>query len=208
VVVLPGDRVAVVGDDARGGPGTWRDCQSGPALSDVVVWRFLADLSPDQARPVTMTDLGRYETVTGAVAAPDGDVVVHGVRSAVDECQRVVAPHEPMVVRLRPDGSGEPSFGFGGIVLGGPTQVATALLQPDGKALLYGTADGAIAVTRRHAEGRPDEPFGHQGTQRDPLRDGPSEIVAAGFLPDGDVLAVGRYGPHGQPRGVLVRYNP
>jgi uncharacterized delta-60 repeat protein len=62
------------------------------------------------------------------------------------------------------------------------------LIQPDGKFLVFGTADGALAIARYHANGALDPSFGHGGKLVVASIHG--WIKGAGFLSDG-ALVVG-----------------
>lgn len=89
-----------------------------------------------------------------------------------------------VVARLLPDGSRDPSFGDGGVVVTAPGTTATSLALADGGAILVG---GWGTVTRLLADGAVDASYG--GGM--PAAPSIGRILELAVLPDQSVLAVG-----------------
>ncbi len=133
------------------------------------------------------------------------------------------------VLRFLPDGSLDPSFGFGGSVAAPQGTWHDLALEPDGRIVLAGTREHDFAVAGLTAGGQPDTSFGEGGVVtahldlREPpasdrrLEEGFERIVldpAGGIVVVGDVetcivgpesecwvdgSALARYSPAGQP---------
>lgn len=103
----------------------------------VAVQRYLADGKPDlefgAGQPLLPDSDGRTSAL---LLQPDGGIVVGADALGGDELRDAV------VLRLRPDGVGDPRFGEGGVAFSGPTGVAERAggmaLQPNGQILLVG----------------------------------------------------------------------
>ncbi|WP_157546253.1 hypothetical protein [Hamadaea tsunoensis] len=148
------------------------------------------------------------------VVQPDGGIVVAGgandIRGDVDFA----------AVRLRGDGTLDPAFGNGGIVLvplpGGDAAASAVALQPDGKILLAGTsvdpaAGQEFAVVRLTAGGVPDGGFGRGGIVRVQNSPGQSKGGASAVAVDpvGRVVVAGvGQTVAGQAGFALVRLRP
>jgi uncharacterized delta-60 repeat protein len=170
-VVAGTPRIVVVGSATPAG-------SYGPEIG---VARFNLDGSPD-------TSFGTGGTVIvnppepvspgGVAVQPDGDIVVVGTAGNL-----AFNNEEFAVVRLRTDGSLDPSFGSGGIVLtdlspsGSPGTVqagaSSVLIQPDGRIVVGGIAsvptgpyssDYYYALARYDLNGQLDPSFGSGGT--------------------------------------------
>jgi uncharacterized delta-60 repeat protein/uncharacterized repeat protein (TIGR01451 family) len=118
---------------------------------------------------------------------PDGRVLVAGTSGG-----------DAVVLRVLADGTPDPAFGTAGLVrLGVPGGVATGVaLQPDGKVVLAGSAEGVDSfLARLRPGGRADPGFGVRGVVRRSLgtagRDGLSGVRVA---PDGGLVAAGSAG--------------
>jgi uncharacterized delta-60 repeat protein len=149
--------------------------------------------------------------------APDGGVLLAGLR-AVCPCNRMNGPQlEPSVAKLLPDGSADPSFGQQGVVhlradLGLPGEMNEAI-----EALravdLAPTADGGMAVAdgnlllRLDSGGKLSPGFGKDGLV-------PLEGVAVGLLPlaDGRLVVVAATEPRAPfelvGRVLVSRFHP
>lgn len=210
----------------------------GYAYDDLLAVRYNPDGSVDRS-------FGASGTVTiplgdkAAVAhQPDGKLVIAGYLSQE-------ADPDFAVLRYRPDGTLDPSFGAGGIVTthfsdiangdqcetaiprlpevfrgstGPPPLVlrdgaAAVLFQPDGKLIVAGTADYALALVRYNPDGSPDTRFGTGGTVTTRIGAHPKAPDVASALalqPDGKIVVSGaaNLGWGGRYRVFLVRYNP
>jgi uncharacterized delta-60 repeat protein len=153
-------------------------------------------------RGTVVTDLGGNDAGGALLVQPDGRNVVAGQHDG-----------DLALIRYSLDGSLDPSFGDGGVVLTdlGFEERAIALLrQPGGGLLVVGVTVDKLLLARYLDNGRLDARFGRGGTVVKPTpgidwrtatraRDG--KIVAAGarILPGpAQALAVVRYRPDGQ----------
>jgi uncharacterized delta-60 repeat protein len=154
---------------------------------------------------VQTVDVGAFDSIAGVVVQPDGKVVAAGRGGAGFT-----------VVRLRADGSLDPTFGSGGIVdtpIRDPStrdEASAITVLGDGRILVAGTADyyyGAqtdFALVRYLPSGALDPSFGSGGIV---ATASPSEDVAnaMALTPSGGIVVAG-YGGGGAFR--LVRYLP
>lgn len=165
---------------------------------------------------------GAGEWPGGQTVQADGSVVVAGTAAPARN------GYAFLLLRFRPDGRPDPSFGDGGRVwtdlvtlstplqgrvLGdvalGSSSASAVVVQPDGKIVVGGStqsgASTAFAVLRYLPDGRPDPTFGSGGlalTDFDPsTNDG---VAALSLLPDGRILAAGAAGD----AVGLARYTP
>jgi uncharacterized delta-60 repeat protein len=135
------------------------------------------------------------------VLQPDGDVVTAGFANDL------FAPPGPALTRRLSDGSLDPTFGTGGMVVTPPVadfdSARRVLLQPDGKMLLVGLTFRSVApfvygivVARYDADGVLDPTFGTGGVVALEDSAAGSFIVADAVLaPDGDVVVTGSFWP-------------
>lgn len=134
---------------------------------------------------------------TEAVALPDG-----GAAMLVSDGKRVV------VVRVRSNGTPDPSFGEAGVArvdvpgaVFGPTQI---LHQPDGKLLAVGSGRAVLGVqryvvARLTASGAPDPSFGAGGVASVGLGVGCANCAPAALAPDGSLVLTGSTGAISAP---------
>ncbi len=131
-----------------------------------------------------------------AVALPDGGTIM----LAFDRTTKAIT-----LVRLRADGSLEPSFGSGGIArvpVPGPVFSAQQLLrQPDGRLLVVGTGTAAskyelprFVLARLTAAGAPDPSFGAGGSVALALQGSCGGCDPAALAPDGSIVLTGNTG--------------
>lgn len=162
---------------------------------DFVLARYNANGSPD----TSFGTGGIVTTATGYLAAvalqPDGKIIAAGGGGPGFALARYDA-----------NGSLDTSFGPGGIVtedLGPGDEAATGVvLQPDGKIVVGGTADGHFALLRFGADGKVDPNFGwFVGSLNSPM-DG----QALTRQPDGKLVLAGSYGST-KHEFALARYN-
>jgi len=87
----------------------------------------------------------------------------------------------------------DPTFGTGGLVrtpFRGSAGVNALILQPDGKLVATGRANGDFALVRDHTDGSVDASFGIRGLVRTDF--GESTKASALILqPDGELVAAG-----------------
>jgi uncharacterized delta-60 repeat protein len=153
---------------------------------------------------------------------PDGAVVVVGTAAPARN------GYAFLLLRFRPDGQLDPSFGTGGrvwtdlvtlatplkgaveggVALGSSSASAVAV-QPDGRIVVGGATQSggstAFAVMRYLKDGRPDPSFSSDGlalTDFDPSTN--DAVTALALLPDGRILAAGAAGD----AAALARYLP
>jgi uncharacterized delta-60 repeat protein len=177
--------------------------------SDVAVVRYTANGALDSSfgsGGKVSTPVGTGTDEGNAVAVqPDGKIVVAGEASNGTN-------NDVAVVRYKPDGSLDTSFGSGGIVMtpvGASDDGASSVaLQPDGKIVVAGTSRTSqdnFAVVRYTTTGALDGTFGTGGTVVTPLGSG-ADAAAMALQPDGKiVLAGGAAGATGTDF-ALVRY--
>jgi uncharacterized delta-60 repeat protein len=140
------------------------------------------------------------ESANGLARQPDGRIVAVGSTSTVNFA----------LARYTPSGSLDPTFGLGGTVLTGivngfQASAVAVTLQPDGKIVVAGQAQG-FALARYTPNGVLDPTFGSGGKVTTPtdrhgaaalavVRQRDGKIVASGFIGAG--FAVVRYNPDG-----------
>lgn len=156
------------------------------------------------------TTVGHSDDVARAlVIQPDGKLVVAGY-SIINGIRGSV------IVRYKPDGSLDPSFGNGGrqIASAGAGYLAYGLaLQPDGDLVTASHEPGGhrFAVSRYLPNGSPDPSFGIGGTTTTSPASGPaSEATAIARQPDGKLVVTGTVDSTNTRHEyqVLVRYLP
>jgi uncharacterized delta-60 repeat protein len=152
VAVQPDGRIVVAGYTGTPGPG-------GP--TNFALIRYLADGTPDAS-------FGTGGKVTSGVAGrilalalqPDGRIVAAGDSLPTGDVK---------VARYRTDGSLDPGFAAGGVVvtdLGGEGDIAeNVVLQPDGAIVVSGVNSGTVqtGLVRYLSNGTPDPSFGNAG---------------------------------------------
>ena len=195
--------------------------QSDPIMQtygDFFLARFNGDGSIDPAFGINgfaATDFdGGPDELYGVVRQPDGKLVAGGyayAHSLSSAAQRLG------LARYQPDGSLDPTFGVGGLVMSdivGFTEWGRALvLQLDGKLILGGTViaeDGArhFLLARYDARGRLDSSFGLDGVVSTRLRPkvGVGGEDALALQPDGKVLLAGGVAPKGKEVFTVARF--
>lgn len=186
VVVQPDGRIVVGGSSLFGST-------DGFALA-----RYGTDGSLDTSfgtdGRVTTGGTSGVDQLAALVLQPDGSLLAAG--SAGVEGSRAFG-----LVRYLPDGTLDPSFGTGGVVVTslGPLDDAatTAVLQPDGRVVVggytrnAGSSFYAFALARYLADGTPDGDFGNAGVTLTEFPSGFASIHRLALQPDGRLLAVG-----------------
>ena len=110
-----------------------------------------------------------FTTVSSAALQPDGKIVVAG-----GYCGNCYEISQYLLARLLPNGSLDPGFGTGGIVLSGLGGSGTVGLgvavQTNGKIVIAGTKfPTGVMVARHDAVGAPDSTFGTAGITISPI---------------------------------------
>jgi uncharacterized delta-60 repeat protein len=135
-----------------------------------------------------ITDLsGRYEEVRALAIQPDGQIVAAGVTGTGSTQDFALA-------RYNTGGALDANFGTAGAVAtdfaGGSDAAWAVAIQPDGKIVAAGVADGDFALARYHADGSLDLRFGIGGKITVDLG-GDDKVNALAFQPDGKIVTVG-----------------
>jgi len=147
------------------------------------------------------------------VVGPGGEIYV--LATVLESCLAWPCRTQLFVERLRPDGTVDPGFGFGGV--GAPIWLAepdrydaqrTLALAPDGKVVVAHEDRGNVVLTRLAPEGRIDASFGVAGTVT--VDFGANEIKpSVAVAADGGVVVALESGVPGGRRDVVVaRYRP
>jgi len=135
---------------------------------------------------------GQADTPEAVLVLPDDRILIAGTG--------LNGPATALfLVRLLPDGLVDLTFGTEGrTLLGGPggtTWVVRGIaVQPDGKILVSGSADGVMAVARFLPDGTPDGTFGTAGTALAPFG-GAGLGYAIAVQPDGKIVLGGEVFP-------------
>jgi uncharacterized delta-60 repeat protein len=182
------------------------------------VARYNADGSPDSAFGTSgrvLTRVGAATSGAHAVALQsDGRLVLAGSAFANSAGEGELA-----VVRYTSDGTPDPAFGVGGMVL---TQIGSSsaeargiAVQSDGRIVVAGTVfsngatDDDFALARYEPDGTLDRSFGNDGiltTDFGAAASGtPDRLATVLIQPDGKIIAVGSSGGH-QGKFAIARY--
>lgn len=118
------------------------------------------------------------------------------------------------LTRYNPDGSLDATFGDGGIVttlIGNSAYAAAAVLQPDGKIIVAGSAGGEdqtdIALARYNLDGSLDTTFDGDGIVITRVDSEDARAHSIALQPDGKIV-LGGYGFSAGYKAMLFRYNP
>ena len=161
---------------------------------DVAVARFEPNGAPDTsfgAHGHRSYDLGGAAYAFDAAVIPKGGIVVVG---------RTSKAHDKMfVLRLRPDGTRQPSFGHHGVRLidfGKPLQSANAVaLTPHGRIVVGGYTSNGVgarsALARLSPLGMLDKGFGGDGMVSFDIGSGAEQINDVRVLAGGSIVAAG-----------------
>ncbi len=175
--------------------------------------RYNPDGSLDDSfgrKGISLTRIADKDSLAYALAIqPDAKIVVAGgtVSGALGYFDFVVA-------RYNPDGSLDPSFGSGGLVItsagdgrGGANAVA---LQPDGKIVAAGwVSNGSdFMVVRYAANGSLDPTFGNGGIVTTDFKNQVDRAYALLIQPDGMIVVAGMVIDSDQKDFGLARYDP
>jgi uncharacterized delta-60 repeat protein len=175
---------------------------------DVVIARFLHDGTPDTsfgANGHRRYDLGGADYAFDAAVTPNGGIVVVGRRSNA---------HDRMfVLRVRSDGTRQPSFGHHGVTFidfGKPLQSANAVdLTPQGRIVVGGYTtngvSGRSALARLSSHGALDRGFGRDGMVSFDIGSGAEQINDVRVLAGGAIVAAGDAENGQNPRFSILR---
>ena len=144
---------------------------------------------------IVQTNVGSPSGANDLVIQPDGKIVVVGS-----------PPYggNMALARYLPDGSLDPTFGSGGIVVGPPGIANAVALQADGDIVVGGSgASFAFTLARFLPDGSPDLGYGVDGVASGPR----GTVQAIAVQPDGDTVAAGD-GRETPDSFVLMRFNP
>jgi uncharacterized delta-60 repeat protein len=186
--------------------------------SIITVVRYLPDGSLDTSFGaggmvwVDQFGVSSDDNANAVAIQKDGKIVVGGFTNAFGSVDFAV-------VRLRTDGSLDPTFGSGGKVftdLGGSEDIINALvIQKDGKIVVAGGSNGGgsstFAVARYETDGSLDASFGFGGTVYTAVAATSTEELATAMVlqKDGNII-VGGYSNEGMgtpTEFVLARYD-
>ena len=176
---------------------------------------FGLNASAVESAGAMLTALAGASPEAGTVLVqPDGQIIVYGTSG------QEVEDFDQFLIRLRPDGSVDSSFGQQGVVkndFGGVDIARQALLQPDGKILTLCFSETAsyvsrYVISRYNPDGSQDASFGKKGQVLLELISSGSPVGFA-LLPNGELLVAGDITLN-QPGGdfkyafMLVRFKP
>jgi uncharacterized delta-60 repeat protein len=188
---------------------------------EFVVGRYNVDGTPDE----TFSGDGTFttglvsgccdETLLDVAIQPDGKIVAVGY-----SYDYAAVTYSPVLIRLKSNGTLDPAFGDGGIVLDDAISFSEAdavALQPDEKIVVAGKArpaathggDTRFFVARYGADGAPDPTFSGDGRQMTRFGGQFAWAEDVAVLDRGKILAVGRADDQTGEQGfALARYTP
>jgi uncharacterized delta-60 repeat protein len=200
VAVQPDGKIVAAGCSGRDGNCFFFDGSG----ADFALARYNVDGSRDAgfgSRGKVLTDLGGDDGAFGVAVQSDNKIVAAGGSSG-----------DFAVVRYNVDGSLDPTFGSGGIVLtefGGRDVAYGVVLQADGKIVAAGDGGDhdAIALARYNVDGSLDSSFGSGGKVLTTFDESFVDAFAVVLQPDGRIVTAGRIcTPCGPTEWLLVRY--
>ena len=168
---------------------------------DVVVIRY----NPDGSIDTAFGNGGKVVTRTGSLNYPKGIAVQSDLKILVGGQSWSTSPEVPrfLLARYNPDGSPDPNFGNGGVVItsfGFPTDILGdrafgMALQSDGKIIEVGSAGLPVirfAVARYNSDGGLDPSFGSGGVATTDILGHPGTATGVGIQKDGKIVAAGQ----------------
>jgi uncharacterized delta-60 repeat protein len=205
------DKAFDAADDRDGGfVAVGRTDAAGLTNTDFAVARYTAEGQPNPAFPAggfVRTDVaGRADGANAVAVQPDGKIIAAGYAqvSPID--------YDFALVRYKPDGTLDSSFGGDGIVttdLGSENDSANAVaIQPDGNIVAVGVTGENVALARYLPNGELDRTFGGTGTV---VSDLGFDDVANGvaITSGGTILIAGtRLGPKVNLDAFVASYGP
>ena len=177
--------------------------------NDVAVIRYNSNGSLDNSfgkQGIVITSLtDGDDNGTDVSVQKDGRIVVAG-------CSSHGSSTDFAAIRFTQDGTLDPSFGKGGIVLTslseGDDEAEAMAIQPDGKILLTGYSNTKIATLRYNTDGRLDRSFGKDGIVTTSIRSGEDEAEDIYLQSDGKIVVAGLSDNGLNNDFALIRYNP
>ena len=143
--------------------------------------------------------------LTSMVVQPDGKIVVAGNKNSDNQVFQLI--------RYLPDGSLDPSFGSGGIVLadiGNYADPRSLALQADGKivaaGLSYNGANNDVTVARYNQDGTLDVTFGNSGVVMTDIANHNDYAQAVAIQTDGKIVVAAMYNNGVTNNFPLIRY--
>ena len=155
---------------------------------------------------IVITSLSTVDDEANAMAIQsDGKIVIAGYSKT-----------DFAVVRYNTNGTLDPSFGKGGIVIttlkSGDDHTSALAIQPDGKIVVAGsTYNGKandFAVIRYNENGTLDPSFGKGGISITSINEGDDNASGLAIQPDGKIVVAGSTNNGSNFDFALIRYNP
>lgn len=146
----------------------------------------------------------------GVVTGVDGSLFVFGT-SDVGHGEDAGTNARNVIIKLRSDGTPDPTFGVGGALVssGYPNRLTKLLVRPDGRLLAIGEAGFMPVVWQLVATGAPDLTFGDESAVSIPFdelgEDGAAFALGAALSDDGRLVLAGQGRAGGL--GPLRRFN-
>lgn len=187
--------------------------RSSSATDRVFVQRYRPNgtLDPGFADGGTaVTGFGRrFQTANAVAITPTGRIVIAGSTSNGITSRSAVA-------RFLRDGRLDDTFGGDGRVTTDVSpsgeQLTEVLVQPDGKIVAVGWAEGslvpAFSAVRYTGDGRPDDGFDRDGIARLDVSVGSDKGLGAALQTDGSLVIVGSAAANGRDEWGIVRVGP
>ena len=161
---------------------------SGPEGGDIQVARLNADGAFDTTFGTggkAAVDFGGTDSGLAIALQPNGRILVTGESSVASA----------VVARLRPGGALDPDFdGDGRVTLPGRGRARAVLVQPDGRIIVAGNANGddVMTVTRLNPNGSLDTTFAADGTATIDFGSLADLAHGAALQPDGKIVVAGQ----------------
>jgi uncharacterized delta-60 repeat protein len=217
IVIQPDNKILVAGFAQLAGSG------SSPRVFALARYTSDGRLDPSFGSGGSLTTSfgGSFAAASDVMLQPDGKIVVAGTADF-----NPAVPNGGLdfaLARYNANGSLDGGFGNGGKVVfdffGGFNQANAAVLQPDGKIIVVGSAssdssnqDIGFALARFNSDGSADFSFGNGGKQITHFLDAGSQAKGVVLQPDGKIVVAGT-APDSATRGpggtvfALARYN-
>jgi uncharacterized delta-60 repeat protein len=166
----------------------------------------LARINPDITKDATfgnnglaLVDFGnQVAKPAGVILEPDGKILIAANVGS-----------NGMLLKLKPDGTLDPTFGDAGKVVfpfGNNGTIASLALQSDGKLVLGGGSDDGFTIGRRMADGSPDLSFGTGGFVTNSFGGDHAHANMVYIQSDGKILVPGQSVSGTNGTFVVARY--
>jgi uncharacterized delta-60 repeat protein len=188
--ILPNGKIMIAGSIAQ------------PATTDTsfALLRYNSNGSLDTTfgnGGIVKTNIGTYIDGIGRIALQsDGKIVAVGFTATFTGSSNQ-RKSDIVLARYNPDGSLDPTFGNGGIVISTidpdlADDALALLIQPDGKVVLAGADREDFLVARYNTNGTLDTTFGTNGFTRTDIDNQSVDLAAGAILqPDGKIILAG-----------------